>query len=62
MFFYFQIASGGIDINIASTLPSVSKPKRVPRSYNKLNSAYLPRLIFLLYFVIFCPFFSLYFE
>ncbi len=33
-----HLTSGGRDIRIASVLPPVSRPKRVPRSYSKLNS------------------------
>ena len=40
---YFHFAIGGIDINIDSGLPPVCSPNFVPRSYNKLNSIYLPR-------------------
>ena len=59
---HFQIALGGIDIKIASIFPSVSKPNFVPRSYNKLNSAYLPRFISCFLLSSFVHFFLMFLE
>ena len=40
---YGHLTSGGIDIRMASIVPTVFSPNVVPRSYSRLNSTYRPR-------------------